>query len=617
MPSADLGGKNPHATLHVSMGLPDGDPNAHPGMPYRMLDAYGRDLSPKSHRVAILESDRLRAIFLLDLGGRLWSLVHKPTGRELLYVNPVFQPANFAIRNAWISGGVEWNAGIFGHSAFTCSPVFAARTFTKQGDGFRIWEYERKRGVVWQVDFHAPDGCDYLLWSPRIVNPHDQAIPMYWWTCIAVSEEPDGRVLAPTDFALEPDHNRGGERTRKSLVEQPDLSFPQKRDLPHDTYFEIPDGERPWVAHVSGDGNGVVHVSSDILFGRKQWVWGMEPGGRRWQHWLCPEDRPYIEIQGGLTRMQHQYAPMPARTTWTWLEAFGPLTSIDNRDWTPAVAAVKQVLGRDWPEPEFARWEREMADIVRTPHGEMLSLGSGWGAVETMRRRHCGESALSDEAISFAEESIGVDERVWADLLRTKKFTQSDSAPTPGGYVGPEWRPILEEASEDCGAQLHLGVIAYQEGDLDQARRAWDASLPNGWAHRNLAALDRQQGHLEQACEQILLAQTLLPSEPHIADEACRLLLEAAAFDKLATLIDGMTPAIRRLPRARLACAQLDLHAGRLDRVAAYFRAPFDIVDLREAETTAYDLWRELCRLDPEQGDPASPPTEWDFRMRR
>ena len=42
-------------------------------------------------------------------------------------MNPVFQPGNLAIRNAWFSGGVEWNMGIRGHSVYTCSPVFAAR----------------------------------------------------------------------------------------------------------------------------------------------------------------------------------------------------------------------------------------------------------------------------------------------------------------------------------------------------------------------------------------------------------------------------------------------------------------------------------------------------------
>ena len=85
-------------------------------LPYLVQDGYGRDRRPAEHKVAVLENDVLRATFLLDLGGRLWSLVHKPTGRELLYRNPVFQPANLALRNAWFAGGVEWNIGTIGHT---------------------------------------------------------------------------------------------------------------------------------------------------------------------------------------------------------------------------------------------------------------------------------------------------------------------------------------------------------------------------------------------------------------------------------------------------------------------------------------------------------------------
>ncbi|MCZ7665985.1 MAG: DUF5107 domain-containing protein [Chloroflexi bacterium] len=43
-------------------------------------------------------------------------MLHKPSGRELLAKNPVFQPANLALRNAWFSGGIEWNIGAIGHS---------------------------------------------------------------------------------------------------------------------------------------------------------------------------------------------------------------------------------------------------------------------------------------------------------------------------------------------------------------------------------------------------------------------------------------------------------------------------------------------------------------------
>ena len=81
-------------------------------LPYTIQDNFNRVRVPRRFHAAIVENEYLRATFLPELGGRLWSLYDKEHGKELLYVNPVFQPANLAIRNAWFSGGVEFNVGI-------------------------------------------------------------------------------------------------------------------------------------------------------------------------------------------------------------------------------------------------------------------------------------------------------------------------------------------------------------------------------------------------------------------------------------------------------------------------------------------------------------------------
>jgi hypothetical protein len=39
-------------------------------------------------RVVVLQNEVLRASFAIDLGGRLWSLVHWPSCVELLHANP-------------------------------------------------------------------------------------------------------------------------------------------------------------------------------------------------------------------------------------------------------------------------------------------------------------------------------------------------------------------------------------------------------------------------------------------------------------------------------------------------------------------------------------------------
>src|SRR5438034_532963 len=115
LPTADLGPENPlpelrrERELHMVQpppGLPtDMADNIRYGhvpsiLPYTLQDGYGRERTQKLTKIAVLENDILRAQFLLDYGGRLRSLYHKPTGRELLSVNRVFQPANLALRNA-------------------------------------------------------------------------------------------------------------------------------------------------------------------------------------------------------------------------------------------------------------------------------------------------------------------------------------------------------------------------------------------------------------------------------------------------------------------------------------------------------------------------------------
>ena len=141
--------------------------------------------------------------FSWEFGGRLWRLFHKPTQRELLDGNEVFQPANLAVRNAWFSGGVEWNIGVHGHTPYTCSPLFAARVAGEGAPVMRLYEWDRVRETPYQMDFHLPDGSPWLFVHIRIVNPHDRETPMYWWSNIAVPETPNMRVVAPADRRLQ------------------------------------------------------------------------------------------------------------------------------------------------------------------------------------------------------------------------------------------------------------------------------------------------------------------------------------------------------------------------------------------------------------------------------
>src|SRR5438552_552926 len=99
LPAANLGGENPLAPLRPyetasAAGVPinRNTDERYPDwgeeasiLPYRLQDQYDRARRPRAFKAAVLENEFLRATFVLELGGRLWSLIHKPTNCELLF----------------------------------------------------------------------------------------------------------------------------------------------------------------------------------------------------------------------------------------------------------------------------------------------------------------------------------------------------------------------------------------------------------------------------------------------------------------------------------------------------------------------------------------------------
>ena len=412
MPTADVGPVNPlpplfsTADLHTVVDPGDADDEMRHNigygrvrsvLPYLVQDGYGRDRRPAGHTVAVLENDVLQATFLLGLGGRLWSLVHKRTGRELLHRNPVFQPANLALRNAWFAGGVEWNIGTIGHSPTTCEPLHAVRVLQPDGTPvLRMYEFERLREVVFQVDAWLPEGSAVLLVHVRIVNPNDVETPMYWWSNIAVPQADDVRVLAPADEAWQLAHDSPLRRVPIPVLDGQDRTYTTRASEAADYFFAIAHDQRRWIAALDGSGTGLVQTSTDRLRGRKLFLWGKSPGGDHWQEWLAQPGREYLEVQAGLARTQLEHLPMPARASWSWVEAYGLLQSdadaVHGDHWALARAAVQRDLEELVPRAALDGALTAAAEWADAAPVEVLNRGSGWGALERSLRKREGET---------------------------------------------------------------------------------------------------------------------------------------------------------------------------------------------------------------------------------
>ena len=525
MPAANLGAENPlppiltSQELHIAQRVhPDVPEEMRANMryghlpnilPYTIQDGYDRERKPRDFRVAVLENDILRATFLLELGGRLWSLYHKPAQRELLAVNPGFQPANLALRNAWFSGGVEWNIGTIGHTPFTCAPLFAARVAGADGTPvLRMYEWDRIRQVTYQIDAWLPDRSPVLLVHVAIRNPQAHIVPMYWWSNIAVPERPDTRVVVPAESAYRYSYDTLDVVPTPSQ-EGPDYTYVTRIGRAADYFFHIPDGTLPWIAALDGEGKGLVQLSTPRLKGRKLFLWGMGRGGRKWQEFLSVGGQPYLEIQAGLARTQLEHVPMPAETEWDWLEAYGLLEAppelVHAAPWADTRAAVGAAVEQLLP------WSRLEAELIRSrsfaaqPPVEIFQHGSGWGALESLRRAKMGEPPFAGAGLPFAEESLGAAQSAWLELLQTGMFPEGEAEEAGSFMVQAEWQPLLEKAVADSPgwlAWLHLGLIRHYAGDTARAKQAWLQSLAGKrtpWALRNLGVLALEKGQVNAA----------------------------------------------------------------------------------------------------------------------
>ncbi|NUP48553.1 MAG: DUF5107 domain-containing protein, partial [Catenulispora sp.] len=172
-------------------------------LPYTNQDSYSRERTERELPALVLENETLTATFLPGYGGRLWSLRHRPTGRELLHRNAIRQPANLALRDAWLAGGVEWNFGATGHWPLTCEPLHAIRLEAADGTPvLRMYEFERLRRVVVTIDAWLPSGARTLMVHVSLHNPAPTPTPAYWWSNMAVPQSPDVRVIAPAEAAF-------------------------------------------------------------------------------------------------------------------------------------------------------------------------------------------------------------------------------------------------------------------------------------------------------------------------------------------------------------------------------------------------------------------------------
>ena len=593
--------------------LPENDPNfigygaLKTLYPYTQQDRYNRNLADMEIDVVILENDSLKAVFLPTYGGRLWQLWDKEKKRDLLYTNDVLRPSNLGLRNAWFSGGTEWNCGVAGHHPFTCAAMFTAAYEADGMSVLRFYQWERIRNITYQIDFCMPDNSAFLYARTRIHNPNNETVPMYWWSNTAVPQQKDARVAVPAADAYMMD---AGVLTYEPFPfrDGTDRSYPMNTKAQMDYFYALSKQSRKYEGYIFGDGTGLIQASTSLLQGRKLFVWGQRPGSETWQQFLTENAGPYVEIQAGIGHTQYGCVPMQPYGTWEFAEIYGPIKI--NRDEQKAgypvfCAAVEKSLDEVLPAQQLEDWLEGTADTMGRKYAPAVFYGGGDAALENNLRTAAGRQTLN-EHLDFG--TIEEKHSDFEHLLTYKYMPSCDKDYIPGAFVsGQYWRQMLEAAANGADRDnwltwYHLGLVLMSEASegesqaLPALRRAADLCA-NGPVLYALAEALALRGETKEAAACAVKSCRLFGGDLSVAKETMRLLVSLEESRLALALFDGLPENVQADERIQFWKAYALVYLGRFDEALAILLRPgYIITDFREGEASINKLWKEIIR---------------------
>lgn len=504
--------------------------------PYTRRDHLFDDTERRPWRALEIENEYLRATVLPELGGRLFSLYDKVSGREVFTSPRRFRFGRIHLRGAWAPVGVELNFPK-GHTVASTVPVTCLLHRHADGSASVVsGATDLVTGMRWEVWFTLRPGVGRLLVHNRFSNP--TALPhgaMYWHNAsVWVSDGFRFQSRANMAYVLE---EIGPFPWRNGL----DYAWYRNRHWPMDLFLVgVPED---WFGYYNHDTEfGALHLADRRLMpGKKFFSWGNAEDGLIWSRTFGLDGRHYGELQAGLMETQSErirFEPgqqIECDECWYPIPGLGDVLQADERvaigfrpakaDTPPQLTLVVTEdlgdlavtcadLGTGAVLAEAAVTPRPLA-VVRLP----MSAAPGTGGVRLCVAR--GDRVLLERDVPPLTEPTEAE----IEAARVRIHPRHDDS--PAGLVeqaihAHNWqyfsraRQLLARAlAADPNlpaAHRELGWLALRACELDAARGHFEDALrldpDDAWSHYGLGEALRQRGipalaagHLERAAE--------------------------------------------------------------------------------------------------------------------
>lgn len=264
----------------------------------------------KKYRFIVLENDYVKITICPDLGGKVYSMIHKPSGKEVLYVPGVIRYTRILPRFYFVAGGIEVSFPI-SHSPTQNETILYKIDRTKERTYVTCGERELRFGMQWSVEYSLGEQDNFLTQRVLFYNPGASSYPWMSWSNAALPSAPDtkydfpkGNVLSHSSKIDTIDWQKQGPKTESDIKEMTG-------------YFWKTKDANAFGAFTPSMGTGLYHIADDkIASGIKLWSYGVGDDST-WSTLSTAKHQTYLEIQGGPIGDQSIKLEMqPKQTRW-------------------------------------------------------------------------------------------------------------------------------------------------------------------------------------------------------------------------------------------------------------------------------------------------------------
>lgn len=338
----------------VMTTYPFSDPNPVPNMtsyyPYHKFEKFGTEAEKKLWKVIEMENRWLKVAIFPEIGGKVWSVYDKTTGKDVFYANDVVKFREIAMRGPWTSGGIEFNHGIIGHAPSCSHPVEWETSVNEDGSVscfIGAWDFITR--TRWTVEINLPADAAWLRTRTFWHNFSGLYKPYYTWANSAVKASDDLEIIYPATHSIA----HSGESEAFPLNESgADITLYRNQNYGIDKSFH-PGGSHKgfFGAYYHDEDFGMLHYAHrDAKIGRKYFSWAQSAQGNIWIDLLTDKNQQYVEMQSGRLFNQNMIESIDTPFKQTlfapygtdeWDEYWMPVSEIGGADHVSLMAAVK------------------------------------------------------------------------------------------------------------------------------------------------------------------------------------------------------------------------------------------------------------------------------------